>query len=77
MHGTRAREGMFTFDGGARKRDSRRRQRGGGGGNASDGDRAGRPGSSGDGFEDAYGWDDALADSARLLAIDIGDERAT
>ena len=52
--------------------------RGGGGDrNASDGDRAGRPGNSGDGFGDAYGWDDALADSARLLAIDIGDERAT
>ena len=28
----------------------------------------------GDGFGDAYGWEDALADSARLLAIDIGDD---
>ena len=49
---------------------------GGGDRNASDGERAGRPGNSGDGFGGAYGWDDALADSARLLAIDIGDERA-
>jgi hypothetical protein len=30
----------------------------------------------GDGFGDAYGWEDALADSARLLAIDIGDDGA-
>jgi len=28
----------------------------------------------GGGFGDAYGWEDALADSARLLAIDIGDD---
>ena len=49
----------------------------GDGGGGDGGDEKSAPGQSGDGFGDAYEWEDALADSARLLAIDIGDEQRT
>ena len=49
----------------------------GDGGGGDGGDENSAPGQSGDGFGDAYEWEDALADSARLLAIDIGDEQRT
>ena len=50
---------------------------GGDGGGGDGGETPKSPGRACDGFGGAYGWEDALADSVRLLAIDIGDEHRT